>query len=40
VPEGELGRFVGDDEKYNEVAARVIKRHNIPTDDLFGSSLK
>jgi dienelactone hydrolase len=35
VPEGETGRFVGDDEKYNEVAARVMKRHGIPTNDLF-----
>lgn len=34
VPEDEAGRFVGDDEKYNAVAARVMKKHGIPTDDL------
>jgi acetyl esterase len=34
VPEGETGRFVGDDEKYNAIAARVMERHGIPTDDL------
>ncbi|MCX6894705.1 MAG: SGNH/GDSL hydrolase family protein [Verrucomicrobia bacterium] len=34
VPEGEAGRFVGDDEKYNAVAARVMAKHKIPTDDL------
>ena len=35
VPEGEVGRVVGDDEKYNAVAARVMKKHGIDTDDLF-----
>jgi len=35
VPEGEVGRFVGDDEKYNAIAARVMQKHSIPTDDLF-----
>lgn len=35
VPEGEVGRFVGDDVKYNEIAARVMKKHGIPTDDLY-----
>lgn len=35
VPEGEAGRFVGDDEKYNAIAARVMAKHKIPTDDLF-----
>lgn len=35
VPENEVGRFVGDDEKYNAVAARVMGKHGIPTDDLF-----
>jgi lysophospholipase L1-like esterase len=34
VPEGEAGRFVGDDAKYNAIAARVIKKHDIPTNDL------
>lgn len=35
VPEGEDGRFVGDDEKYNAVAAKVMERNAIVTDDLF-----
>ncbi|OYV07591.1 MAG: SGNH/GDSL hydrolase family protein [Verrucomicrobiales bacterium VVV1] len=35
VPEGEEGRIVGDDANYNEVAARVMKKHNIATNDLF-----
>lgn len=35
VPENEVGRFVGDDEKYNAIAARVMLKHGIPTDDLF-----
>jgi hypothetical protein len=35
VPEGEAGRLVGDDIKYNAVAAQVMKRHGIPTDDLY-----
>ena len=34
VPEGEAGRKVGDDDKYNEVAARVMKKHGIPINDL------
>jgi len=34
VPEGEVGRFVGDDKKYNEVATRVMKKHGITIDDL------
>lgn len=34
VPPGEVGRFEGDDVKYNAIAARVMKRHGIPTDDL------
>lgn len=35
VPEGEEGRFVGDDEKYNATAARVMEKAGIVTDDLF-----
>ena len=34
VPEGELGRFVGDDQKYNEIAARVMKKNGIEINDL------
>ena len=35
VPPDEAGRFVGDDVKYNAVAARVMAKHGIATDDLF-----
>ncbi len=38
VPEGEVGRHVGDDVKYNEIAARIMARHGIPTDDLHAVS--
>jgi hypothetical protein len=34
VPEGETGRMVGDDLKYNRVAAAVMARHDIAIDDL------
>ncbi|MFO1492512.1 MAG: SGNH/GDSL hydrolase family protein [Kiritimatiellia bacterium] len=34
VPEGEKGRFVGDDAKYNAVAEKIMKAHRIPIDDL------
>jgi hypothetical protein len=34
VPEGEDGRKVGDDDKYNEAAARVMKKHGIRINDL------
>jgi len=35
VPEGEAGRFQGDDRKYNAIAAGVMAEYGIPTDDLF-----
>jgi hypothetical protein len=34
VPEGEPGRFAGDERRYNEVAARVMARHGVPINDL------
>lgn len=34
VPKGEAGRKVGDDDKYNEAAARVMKKHGIRINDL------
>ena len=34
VPEKEAGRKMGDDVKYNEAAARVMKKHGIPINDL------
>ena len=35
VPEGEVGRFVGDDVKYNEIARRVMERNGVPINDLY-----
>ena len=40
VPPGSAGRYVGDSAKYNEIAAKIMKRHNIPTHDLFTMSKK
>lgn len=34
VPEGEAGRYQGDDVRYNAAAAAVMKRHGIPINDL------
>jgi len=34
VPEGEAGRIVGDDIKYNKVATKVMKKHHIQINDL------
>ncbi len=34
VPEGEAGRVVGDDLKYNEVAEKIMQKHNIKINDL------
>jgi hypothetical protein len=34
VPDGELGRIKGDELNYNAVAAKVMSRHGIPTNDL------
>ena len=38
VPEGEVGRVVGDDVKYNEVAARVMQKHGVVINDLHALS--
>jgi len=38
VPEGEPGRFVGDDVKYNAVAERVMKKHGVLIDDLYSTA--
>ena len=40
IPLGSRARYVGDSVKYNEAAARVMKKHNIPTLDLFTPSKK
>ena len=34
VQEGEAGRKIDDDLKYNEVAARVMKKHGVQISDL------
>lgn len=34
VPENEVGRFVGDDKKYNDVAREVMKKHGVAINDL------
>ena len=40
IPPGSKGRYVGDSVKYNEAAARVMKKYNVPTHDLFTMSKK
>ncbi len=40
VPPGSKGRYVGDSVRYNEAAARVMKKHEVPTLDLFTPSKK
>jgi len=39
VPKGVKGRVVGDSMKYNQIALRVMKEHDIPVDDLYGFSI-
>ena len=38
VPEDESGRFVGDDVKYNAIAAKVMSGRGIPINDLHATS--
>ena len=40
VPPGSKGRYVGDSMKFNAAAARVMKKHGVPTHDLFTMSKK
>ena len=40
VPPGSKGRYVGDSVKFNTAAARVMKKHGVPTHDLFTMSQK
>jgi acyl-CoA thioesterase-1 len=35
VPKGAKGRVVGDSKKYNDAAARVMKKHGVPTHDMY-----
>ena len=39
VPSGDEGRFAGDDVKYNSIALEVMKKHNIPVNDLYATSV-
>jgi GDSL-like Lipase/Acylhydrolase len=38
VPDGATGRFVGDESKYNDAAAKVMQAQGIPVDDLYALS--
>ena len=40
VPPGSKGRYVGDSARFNEAAARVMDKHDVPTLDLFTPSKK
>ncbi|MEY3395306.1 MAG: hypothetical protein RL346_1542 [Verrucomicrobiota bacterium] len=35
VPEGEPGRHVGDEVRYNKVAVEIMKKHGVPINDLY-----
>jgi len=35
VPEKEAGRIVGDDQRYNDVATKIMKKHGVEIDDLY-----
>jgi len=40
IPPGSKARYVGDSVKYNQAAARIMKKHGTPTLDLFTPSKK
>lgn len=40
VPEGAKGRVVGDSQKYNAIAAEIMQRHDITTDDLYTAAIE
>lgn len=40
VPQGARGRVVGDSIRYNEVAAKIMKEHDIPVDDQYAFAIK
>ena len=40
VPEGEAGRKLGDDLKYNQVAAQVMEKHGVIINDLHTHALE
>ncbi|MCR9199751.1 MAG: SGNH/GDSL hydrolase family protein [Planctomycetaceae bacterium] len=39
VPKGAKGRVVGDSDKYNQIAARIMKENDIPIDDQYAFAL-
>ncbi|MFP4057105.1 MAG: SGNH/GDSL hydrolase family protein [Candidatus Brocadiia bacterium] len=39
VPEGARGRVKGDAAKYNAVAAKIMEKHGVAVDDLYGFAL-
>ena len=39
VPEGASGRIAGDAKKYNEVAMKIMKKHNVIINDLYSLAL-
>ena len=40
VPDGEAGRFVGDDKRYNKVATKIMKKHDVVINKLNAKSRK
>ena len=38
IPAGSKARYVGDSVKYNQAAARIMKKHGVPTLDLYTPS--
>ena len=40
IPDGEAARVMGDDAKYNAVAAAIMKKHGIPINDIYGLTSK
>ena len=40
VPEGEAGRKMGDDLKYNAIAEEIMKKHGVAINDLHGHALE
>lgn len=40
VPENEAGRFKNDAIKYNDAAKKVMKRHSVTVNDLYGQSVQ
>lgn len=40
VPEGEPGRFAGDDIRYNKAALEVMKKYDIPVNNIYKASMR